>query len=134
MEIRTGTPVKKWDDVNGATADVSKEIVVTDAGIKLPQEMDPNIIGNVRRGLEDQLEQNDNMIGDGVINNIDPEKNKELGVIDDNANGIPDEIEKESLLKQLHEHKPVIAPVPKDEPLAREEKVTQRLFTPELVL
>ena len=55
-------------------------------GIKLPQELDPNTIGNVRRGLEDQIEQNDNNL-DGIINNV-------VNVIDDNANGIPDEDEK----------------------------------------
>ncbi|WP_330376176.1 helix-turn-helix domain-containing protein [Butyrivibrio sp. AE3004] len=97
--------------------------VRSEFGIKLPQELDPNTIGNVRRGLEDQIEQNDNMIGDGIINNT-------VNVIDDNANGIPDEDEKlyerqtatekvsmpkvsvkekeekTSLLKMLHDCKP----------------------------
>lgn len=154
MERRTGTPVEKWDDVNGRnsapsgiadmvhygnvmpmiTNDMSqgerfiqlrestgmnrKEFadylgipyrtmsdwerdirtmpdyvfalieykVTAEFGLKLPQELDPNTIGNVRRGLEDQLEQNDNNL-DGVINNV-------VNVIDDNANGIPDEDEK----------------------------------------
>lgn len=191
MEPRTGTPVEKWDEVNGnvqaptqnagaecdtnvmpmVTGDISqgdrfvqlrestgmnrKEFaeyldipyrtmqdwerdvrtmpsyvfslieykVRTEFGIKLPQELDPNTIGNVRRGLEDQLEQNDNMIGDGILNNTQT-------VIDDNANGIPDEDEKlyerqtatekvatpkvsvhekeekTSLLKMLHDCKP----------------------------
>ncbi len=144
MEIRTGTPIEKWDDTNGNAApgkdphaanDMSqgerfREVraitgmnrkdfadylgipyrtmsdweqnlrtmpgyvfaliefkVRTEFGAKLPQELDPNTIGNVRRGLEDQLEQNDNMIGDGIINNT-------VNVIDDNANGIPDDVEK----------------------------------------
>lgn len=191
MERMTGTPVEKWDDVNGTTpapsqntedvhdknvmpmitGDISqgerftqlreqtgmnrKEFaeyldipyrtmqdwerdvrtmpsyvfalieykVRNEFGIKLPQELDPNTIGNVRRGLEDQIEQNDNMIGDGIINNT-------VNVIDDNANGIPDEDEKlyerqtavekvaapevivhdkeekTSLLKMLHDCKP----------------------------
>ena len=91
-------------------------------GMKLPQELDPNTIGSVRRGLEDQIEQNDNNL-DGIINNV-------VNVIDDNANGIPDEDEKiyesqaaaekigtlktsahdkeekASLLKMLHDCKP----------------------------
>lgn len=190
MEPRTGTPIEKWDEVNGnvqaptqiagaerdtnvmpmVTGDISqgerftqlrestgmnrKEFaeyldipyrtmqdwerdvrtmpayvfslieykVRTEFGIKLPQELDPNTIGNVRRGLEDQIEQNDNNL-DGIINNV-------VNVIDDNANGIPDEDEKlyerqaatekvvtpkvsvhdkeekTSLLKMLHDCKP----------------------------
>ena len=122
MERRTGTPIEKWDDVNGKTVDAStvsvndlsqgerfiqlrestgmnrKDFadylgvpyrtmqdwerdartmpsyvfalieykVSAEFGLRVPQELDPNTIGNVRRGLEDQLEQNDNMIGDGV--------------------------------------------------------------------
>ena len=129
MERMTGTPIEKWDDVNGTvysqtqnadvvqdknvmpmiTGDISqgerftqlreqtgmnrKEFaeyldipyrtmqdwerdvrtmpsyvfalieykVRNEFGIKLPQELDPNTIGNVRRGLEDQVEQNDNI-------------------------------------------------------------------------
>ena len=190
MERMTGTPIEKWDDVNGTvysqtqnadvvqdknvmpmiTGDISqgerftqlreqtgmnrKEFaeyldipyrtmqdwerdvrtmpsyvfalieykVRNEFGIKLPQELDPNTIGNVRRGLEDQVEQNDNNL-DGIINNV-------ANVIDDNANGIPDEDEKiyasqaaqekvsapmvtvhekeekTSLLKMLHDCKP----------------------------
>ncbi len=190
MERMTGTPIEKWDDVNGTvyaqtqnadvvqdknvmpmiTGDISqgerftqlreqtgmnrKEFaeyldipyrtmqdwerdvrtmpsyvfalieykVRNEFGKKLPQELDPNTIGNVRRGLEDQVEQNDNNL-DGIINNV-------ANVIDDNANGIPDEDEKiyasqavqekvsapkvtvhekeekTSLLKMLHDCKP----------------------------
>lgn len=207
MERMTGTPVEKWDDVNGTTpapsqnteavhdknvmpmitGDISqgerftqlreqtgmnrKEFaeyldipyrtmqdwerdvrtmpsyvfalieykVRNEFGIKLPQELDPNSIGNVRRGLEDQIEQNDNMIGDGIINNT-------VNVIDDNANGIPDEDEKlyerqtavekvaapkvivhdkeekTSLLKMLHDCKPEVDDKP------------YRQLAPELVL
>ena len=154
MERRTGTPVEKWDEVNGRgsapsvieemgydgnampmiTNDMSqgerftqlrestgmnrKEFadylgipyrtmsdwehdlrtmptyvfalieykITAEFGVRLPQELDPNTIGNVRRGLEDQIEQNDNNL-DGCINNV-------VNVIDDNANGIPDEDEK----------------------------------------
>ena len=180
MEHRTGTPIEKWDEVNGNVSAQSQDMVPAndfsqgerfvqlreqtgmdrkdfaeylgipyrtmqdwerdvrtmpnyvfalieykvrnEFGIKLPQELDPNTIGNVRRGLEDQVEQNDNNL-DGIINNV-------VNVIDDNANGIPDEDEKiyenqtasekvcapkftvhdkeekTSLLKMLHDCKP----------------------------
>ena len=206
MERMTGTPIEKWDDVNGTvysqtqnadvvqdknvmpmiTGDISqgerftqlreqtgmnrKEFaeyldipyrtmqdwerdvrtmpsyvfalieykVRNEFGIKLPQELDPNTIGNVRRGLEDQVEQNDNNL-DGIINNV-------ANVIDDNANGIPDEDEKiyasqaaqekvsapmvtvhekeekTSLLKMLHDCKPEVSDKP------------YRQLAPELVL
>ena len=206
MERMTGTPIEKWDDVNGTvysqtqnadvvqdknvmpmiTGDISqgerftqlreqtgmnrKEFaeyldipyrtmqdwerdvrtmpsyvfalieykVRNEFGIKLPQELDPNTIGNVRRGLEDQVEQNDNNL-DGIINNV-------VNVIDDNANGIPDEDEKiyasqaaqekvstpmvtvhekeekTSLLKMLHDCKPEASDKP------------YRQLAPELVL
>ena len=133
MEPRTGTPIEKWDEVNGnvqaptqntgaeretnvmpmVTGDISqgdrfvqlrestgmnrKEFaeyldipyrtmqdwerdvrtmpsyvfslieykVRSEFGMKFPQELDPNTIGNVRRGLEDQVEQNDNNL-DGI--------------------------------------------------------------------
>lgn len=188
MERRTGTPIEKWDDVNGTalassgymelsddsnvmpmiTGDISqgerfiqlrestgmnrKEFseyldipyrtmsdwennlrtmpayvfslieykIRTEFGMKLPQELDPNTLGNVRRGLEDQIEQNDNNL-DGVINNVRPEEPASK-IKDDNSNGIPDEEEikdearkahepvdrkeeKVSILKQLHEVK-----------------------------
>jgi transcriptional regulator with XRE-family HTH domain len=180
MEHRTGTPIEKWDEVNGNASFKSQDMapandfsqgerfvqlreqtgmnrkdfaeylgipyrtmqdwerdvrtmpsyvfalieykVRNEFGKKLPQELDPNTIGNVRRGLEDQVEQNDNNL-DGIINNV-------ANVIDDNANGIPDEDEKiyasqaaqekvsapkvtvhekeekTSLLKMLHDCKP----------------------------
>ncbi len=180
MEHRTGTPIEKWDEVNGNVSaqpqdmasandfsqgerfvqlreqtgmnrkdfaeylgipyrtmqDWERDVrtmpnyvfalieykVRNEFGIKLPQELDPNTIGNVRRGLEDQVEQNDNNL-DGIINNV-------VNVVDDNANGIPDEDEKiyenqtasekisapkftvhdkdekTSLLKMLHDCKP----------------------------
>lgn len=87
-------------------------------GLRLPQELDPNGIGNVRRGLEDQLEQNDNMLN-GIIDNLptDNVRNEQTKIKDDNANGIPDEEEKSmqepaapkstkrSVLEQIHEHR-----------------------------
>ena len=195
MEHRTGTPIEKWDEVNGTSAAVKEELAMNDMsqgerfiqlrestgmnrtefaeylgipyrtmqdwerdvrtmpnyvfalieykisaefGLKLPQELDPNTIGNVRRGLEDQVEQNDNNL-DGIINNV-------VNVIDDNANGIPDEDEKfyanqrafekvgaphvtvneneekTSLLKILHDCRP------------EDEQLPKRSYAPELVL
>ena len=86
-------------------------------GMKLPQELDPNTLGNVRRGLEDQIEQNDNNL-DGIINNVKVDEGADK-FRDDNCNGIPDEeeirehhekvaekAEKVSLLKQLRDCKP----------------------------
>lgn len=213
MEPRTGTPIEKWDEVNGnipaptqntgadrdtnvmpmITGDMSrgerftqlrestgmnrKEFaeyldipyrtmqdwerdvrtmpayvfslieykVRTEFGLKLPQELDPNTIGNVRRGLEDQIEQNDNMLN-GIIDNLPDDHDKNQSIIDDNANGIPDEDEKiyerqsapekvkapkvsvhekeekTSLLKMLHDCKPDVDDKP------------YRQMAPELVL
>lgn len=200
MERRTGTPIEKWDDVNGKSVEQSavsvndmsqgerfiqlrestgmnrKDFadylgipyrtmqdwehdvrtmpdyvfalieykVTAEFGLKLPQELDLSTIGNVRRGLEDQLEQNDNMIGDGIISNIAPQNPVE-NMKDDNANGVPDEQEelgtvashekskpfhvsvaakeeKTSLLKELRD----CIPEPSDRP--------HRVLHPELVL
>ncbi|MBP3782281.1 MAG: DUF4316 domain-containing protein [Butyrivibrio sp.] len=194
MERRTGTPIEKWDDVNGVvpaapqhmeqSADTNdmtqgerfiqlrestgmsrKEFadyldipyrtmqdwerdvrimpayvfslieykVRAEFGMKLPQELDPNTLGNVRRGLEDQIEQNDNSL-DGIINNIKANESADK-FRDDNCNGIPDEeeirerhekvaekAEKTSLLKQLRDCKPASEDLPR------------RRFAPELVL
>ena len=65
--------------------------VRTEFGTRLPQELDPNTIGNVRRGLEDQLEQNDNMIGDGVINNIGMDEKENDTITEKEDESIPDE-------------------------------------------
>ena len=102
-------------------------------GMKLPQELDPNTLGNVRRGLEDQIEQNDNNL-DGCINNVKVDEPVDK-FRDDNCNGIPDEeekreqhekvaekAEKTSLLKQLRDCKP------------ETDDRTHRCFAPELVL
>lgn len=185
MERRTGTPIEKWDDVNGVAPVVSQHMelsadanvmpmiandmtqgerfiqlrestgmsrkefadyldipyrtmqdwerdvrtmptyvfslieykVRADFGMKLPQELDPNTLGNVRRGLEDQIEQNDNSL-DGIINNVKASEPADK-FRDDNCNGIPDEeeirerhekvaekAEKTSLLKQLRNCRP----------------------------
>ena len=201
MERKTGTPVEKWDDVNGTAPAVSQHIEIgadtnampmitndisqgerfiqlrestgmsrkefadyldipyrtmqdwerdvrtmpayvfslieykvrVEFGIKLPQELDPNALGNVRRGLEDQIEQNDNNL-DGIINNVKVEEPAEK-FRDDNCNGIPDEeeirehhekveekAEMTSLLKKLRDCKPETDERP------------HRCFAPELVL
>jgi len=205
MERRTGTPVEKWDEVNGVvppapqhmelSADANAMPMITndmtqgerfiqlrestgmnrkefsdymgipyrtmsdwennlrtmpayvfslieykvraEFGMKLPQELDPNTLGNVRRGLEDQIEQNDNMLN-GVIDNLPTDNRDERrgdNFRDDNSNGIPDEeeireqhekvaekTEKTSLLKQLRDCKPESGDMPR------------RHFAPELVL
>lgn len=112
MEKKLGTPIEKWSDTDMPTA-------VTEAPIDdKAKELDPFTIGNVRRGLEDQIEQNDNQL-DGIVNNVRTEevRYEPQGVIDNNANGIPDEDEvkepaesiapekKISLLDQLREFK-----------------------------
>lgn len=56
MEERKGTAIEKWSDVDGAVKDVEEAM------------KDPNALGNIMRGIEDQIEQNDNML-DGIINN-----------------------------------------------------------------
>ncbi|WP_026527764.1 hypothetical protein [Butyrivibrio sp. VCD2006] len=108
MEKVTGTPIEKWNDVTGTHE-------------RFPQELDPNTVGNVRRGLEDQIEQNDNSL-DGIINNVKNEENHPERFRDDNGNGIPDEEEKKSLLEKLHECKP------------EEEERVRRFIAPELML
>lgn len=158
MERRTGTPIEKWDDVNGVVPaapqhmelsaytndmtqgerfiqlrestgmsrkefadyldipyrtmqDWERDVRIMPAyvfslieykvraefGMKLPQELDPNTLGNVRRGLEDQIEQNDNSL-DGIINNIKANESADK-FRDDNCNGIPDEEE----IREQHE-------------------------------
>lgn len=84
--------------------------VRTEFGMRLPQELDPNTIGNVRRGLEDQLEQNDNMIGDGMINNIGMDEKENDTITEKEDESLPDETvsEKEqrtSILQQLRDAK-----------------------------
>ena len=112
MEKKLGTPIEKWSDIDMPTA--VTEAPIDDKG----RELDPFTIGNVRRGLEDQIEQNDNQL-DGIVNNVRTEevRYEPQGVIDNNANGIPDEDEvkepaesiapekKISLLDQLREFK-----------------------------
>ncbi len=91
MEKRMGTPVEKWDEVNGR------------ADTKLPQELDPNTIGNVRRGLEDQVEQNDNNL-DGIINNVATD--------DKPAETVKEKEERTSLLQELKKSAPEKPKVP----------------------
>lgn len=85
-EKRKGTPIEKWDEVNGCSADVKPMMPdisrVTD-GKNLSERL-----GNQMRSIEDAVEQNDNSL-DGIINNL-PQ---------------PEEAEKsrESVLKKLKE-------------------------------
>lgn len=92
MERMIGDRIESWDDTGTQISTEEfrklheeKPIAVISHGVMLPQEMDPNTIGNVRRGLEDQLEQNDNMLN-GIIDNLPT----------DNVR---------SVLEQLHEHR-----------------------------
>lgn len=105
--VSTGM-VKKWDEVNGVTAEetagsVTEEIRDAGAG--------PSISRNYMRGIEDMVEQNDNSF-DGVINNVEAPKsvggqdaeNKEkqsvLGRLRESQNaGVPEQ-------PPVHERKP----------------------------
>ena len=71
MERMTGTPIEKWSDTPIPVDETPK--VEVDV---MAKEMDPFTIGNVRRGLEDQIEQNDNMLN-GIIDNLEPENNEQ---------------------------------------------------------
>ena len=88
MERRVGERIEAWDDADTKAQE-----------LKLPQELDPNTIGNVRRGIEDQLEQKDNMLN-GIIDN--------LPYMDDVKQEIKNiaELQKESdtLFKELSEY------------------------------
>ena len=95
---------KKWDEINGMIEDeISVGIgdAVEDAGAG------PSISRNYLRGIEDQVEQNDNNF-DGIINNIPT-------VI---PSGIQEAIEQEkkSVLEKLKESAPVIPVIPERKP------------------
>ena len=88
--------IKKWDEINGVIEDevqVETEDAVEDAGAG------PSISRNYMRGVEDQVEQNDNNF-DGIINNVPT-------VI---PTGIQEAIEQEkkSVLEKLKESAPMI--------------------------
>lgn len=67
-EERKGERIEKWDEVSGTTTVVEKEKsdTVEDVGAG------PSISRNYLRGVEDQVEQNDNSF-DGIINNTPQE-------------------------------------------------------------
>ncbi len=95
---------KKWDEINGMIEDeilVGTGNSVEDAGVG------PSISRNYMRGVEDQVEQNDNNF-DGIINNTPT-------VI---PAGIQEAIEQEkkSVLEKLKEPAPVIPPIPEKKP------------------
>ena len=95
--------VKKWDEVNGVTAEepagsVTEEIGDAGAG--------PSISRNYMRGIEDMVEQNDNSF-DGVINNV--EAPKPFGGQD------AEDKEKQSVLGKLRESQ--TAGVPEQPPV-----------------
>ena len=84
-EERKGTPVKKWDEVNGC---LTEEVAVQDTSQATEGRNIAERLGDQMRSIEDAIEQNDNSL-DGVINNL-PQ---------------PDEAEKtrESVLQRLKE-------------------------------
>ncbi len=82
-EERKGTPIEKWDEVNGRSGATETSVVEkTDGSGRNMGER----LGEQMRNIEDAVEQNDNSI-DGVINNL---PNQEEA--------------KESVLKKLREH------------------------------
>ena len=88
--------IKKWDELNGVIEDevlVETGDAVEDAGTG------PSISRSYLRGVEDQLEQNDNNL-DGVINNVPNIA----------PTGVQEAIEQEkkSVLEKLKESAPVI--------------------------
>ena len=96
--------IKKWDEINGVIEDevqVENVDAVEDAGAG------PSISRNYMRGVEDQVEQNDNNF-DGIINNTPT-------VI---PAGIQEAIEQEkkSVLEKLKESAPMIPPIQERKP------------------
>ena len=82
-EVRTGTDIKKWDEVNGAASgEILEAFLGSESdGYALLQMNDsvgfkelPGFDSgrNPLRGMEDMVEQNDNQL-DGVINNVSVE-------------------------------------------------------------
>lgn len=67
-EVRKGERIEKWDEVTGTASVIEHESTATveDVGAG------PSISRNYLRGVEDQVEQNDNSF-DGIINNTPPE-------------------------------------------------------------
>ena len=101
MEERKGQPIEKWNAEIGAPVidasamtDPTKDENGRAIGARFMEERakDPNALGNPMRGIEDQIEQNDNSL-DGIINNLpEPEDRNEK-----------EERAKESVLKKLKE-------------------------------
>ncbi len=79
-EKRVGERIRKWDEVAGASPSVSR---------------------NPLRGVEDQIEQNDNAF-DGVINNLPRQDRIQKG----NAEVRAEEEKKKSVWKKLQEMNP----------------------------
>lgn len=85
-EERKGTPIEKWDEVNGCSADVKP--VMSDTSQVTDSKNLSERLGNQMRSIEDAVEQNDNLL-DGIINNLpQPEETEKI---------------RESVLKKLKE-------------------------------
>lgn len=86
-EEKRGTPIEKWDEVNGRSGGKETSVAEkTDGGGRNIGER----LGDQMRNIEDAVEQNDNSI-DGVINNL-PEQ----------------EEAKESVLRKLREREKAV--------------------------
>ena len=95
---------KKWDEINGMIED---EILIGTGDAAEDAGAGPSISRNYMRGVEDQVEQNDNNF-DGIINNVPT-------VI---PTGIQEAIEQEkkSVLEKLNESAPMIPPIQERKP------------------
>lgn len=85
-EERKGTPIEKWDEVNGCSADV-KSVMLDTSQVTDGRNLSERL-GNQMRSIEDAVEQNDNSL-DGIINNLPQPEETEKG--------------RESVLKKLKE-------------------------------
>ena len=65
-EERKGTPVKKWDEVNGCP---TEEVAVPNTSQAAEGRNIAERLGDQMRSIEDAIEQNDNSL-DGIINNL----------------------------------------------------------------
>lgn len=84
---RKGTPIEKWDEVNGCSGNGETSVAEkTDGSGRNIGER----LGNQMRNIEDAIEQNDNSL-DGIINNL-PEQ----------------EEAKESVLKKLRDREKAV--------------------------
>lgn len=76
-EERKGTPIERWDEVNGRSGDTETSVAEkTDGSGRNIGER----LGEQMRNIEDAVEQNDNSI-DGVINNLPDQEDAKKSVL-----------------------------------------------------